>query len=83
MTVDNVIDAVMKDKPFYDTSGLEGSLNLIFFESYIFASALLQQYVQEKGHPLELMIEYVVPEYRAYFLKALVSKVVMIPLCST
>jgi hypothetical protein len=42
---------------FNSSITLEGSLNLIFFESYIFASALLQQYVQEKGHPLELMIE--------------------------
>lgn len=43
---------------------------------------LLQQYVQENGQPLELMIEYVVPEYLAYFLKILIFKGVMVPLRS-
>jgi pyruvate formate lyase activating enzyme len=42
MTVDNVIDAVMKDKPFYDTSGggvtLSGGEPLMFMD---FASELL------------------------------------------
>lgn len=71
MTVDNVIEAVMKDKPFYDTSGggmtLSGGEPLMFMD---FASELLTGLKKKGVHTivetcgifkLERFIQFVLP----------------------